>query len=633
MWGLFAATIGTAQPLIESMQSFAFLLGEYEVISMRPDGKGGWSEAGKGQASFYPILEGTFVRQEVTTKLGNASLTMNNTFGIDGRSGQMRLLALDREYSTMDVYHGTINDQSLVFSNLESDTPARTPDGTPISFRLSYQSISDSENQLTVELTTDEGKTWQPYARNRFLRKSKGSGNSYRIQFLPDRVRIEGSFQECAPVLAQFVGSCTEVAEGQQALIRNLRISVQGQEYTPTSTELGRWEVEELANDSRQSMDIRYEVLLDFDQYTWNSGEEEMAFSTERGWVFSMRSLFLWPLDKYDIEEPVHLSFDVPENQRVITPWNLDAPEAKQVVVPDFVEFLFNTFLVGNYATTLYELEGLSLHVAYLEATKKHELLFEEVLAQSISYYQNQIGTKTNESYLVIYSEGKRNDGGAFENSFSQTIYGSINKASQPIWGGLTAHELSHLWNGRDITFSGTQEEWLVEGVADYLSILALSNSGALPPEAILDKLENSIRKYLIAHYVLSPGVSLSEGGTNKGQHRMLLYGGGALVSLIMDMELRSGSEGNASFFALWQKLFQKRKEGSFTNQQVLNLATEDCSEIRTIFDQYVYGTERFPLEEICQNLGLQLDVFGYEDVQLTITTDQHGLRKSIFGF
>ena len=49
-------------------------------------------------------------------------------------------------------------------------------------------------------------------------------------------------------------------------------------------------------------------------------------------------------------------------------------------------------------------------------------------------------------------------------------------------------------------------------------------------------------------------------------------------------------------------------------------------------FSSYIEGVAFLPIEQITDLLGLQYDVFGYEDVNLSIAKNSH-LRKSILGF
>lgn len=147
-----------------------FLLGDFETRVLLPDGQGGWVAGGSGKARFYPILDGTFIREDLNLSFGKGTLTMSNSMGKDRRSDKLRMVAMDKEFSTMDVYYGKVEDTKVILDNIDSDLPFKTQDGKQISFRLTYSKISENENESFVEMTKDQGQTWLPYSKQRFIR-------------------------------------------------------------------------------------------------------------------------------------------------------------------------------------------------------------------------------------------------------------------------------------------------------------------------------------------------------------------------------------------------------------------------------------------------------------------------------
>lgn len=161
----------SAQTLTPGVAPYKFLLGEFHVKVFIPDGEGGWNAGGNGEARFVTTLDGTFIEENIATSMGNTTLTMKNTIGVDGRTKSLRMIAMDKEYSTMDVYHGKADTQTLIFNNLKSDRPFETQNGETLSFRLTYKKVTDQKNSLLVEFTKDKGSNWLPYARQEYLRK------------------------------------------------------------------------------------------------------------------------------------------------------------------------------------------------------------------------------------------------------------------------------------------------------------------------------------------------------------------------------------------------------------------------------------------------------------------------------
>ncbi|MEO1052432.1 MAG: hypothetical protein AAFX87_17505 [Bacteroidota bacterium] len=158
----------SAQKRIDEL---SFLLGDFDVTVLLPQASGEWVKGGGGQARFYPILDDTFIREDLNLNFGQGTLTMSNSIGRDGRMNQLRMIAMDKEFANIDIYKGEFSDGKIVFDNLTSDIPATTASGQPISFRITYSKISAKENQSLVEMTTDQGKSWRPYSKQVFTRK------------------------------------------------------------------------------------------------------------------------------------------------------------------------------------------------------------------------------------------------------------------------------------------------------------------------------------------------------------------------------------------------------------------------------------------------------------------------------
>ncbi len=153
------------------LSNYAYLLGEFEVKVYLPDGNEGWKDGGEGTASYSTILEGTFIQENFAITIGNGTLTMNNILGIDPRTKELRLIALDKEYGTMDIYEGKIDQDTFFVSNLHSDARFELSNGDKLAFQLTYSPLTESSHRLLIEFTKDDGKSWHPYAKQYYIRK------------------------------------------------------------------------------------------------------------------------------------------------------------------------------------------------------------------------------------------------------------------------------------------------------------------------------------------------------------------------------------------------------------------------------------------------------------------------------
>lgn len=139
--------------------------GHYTIEVFVPTQTKDWKKIGSGSAEFSHFFDKTYIREIVKTNMNGKEMNMDNTIGIDGRTGKFRLIACDKEWSTMDVYNGELENNKLIFDNLKSDIKTYGRNKKEISFRLTYTFLSKSKNELLVEITADKGKTWMPYVK------------------------------------------------------------------------------------------------------------------------------------------------------------------------------------------------------------------------------------------------------------------------------------------------------------------------------------------------------------------------------------------------------------------------------------------------------------------------------------
>lgn len=161
-------TVGTAasaQNLVERLQGLNYMVGEWKAITYNPTADGGWDDGHPGTSKITTILDGTFIQEEAFFNMGGGiKLTMVNTLGIDPRTKEFRMMALDKEFGTMDVYKGTMKGDSFSVTNLKSDARFETQTGA-LAFRLSVAKSDEGVFSLLVEATNDDGKSWKAYSK------------------------------------------------------------------------------------------------------------------------------------------------------------------------------------------------------------------------------------------------------------------------------------------------------------------------------------------------------------------------------------------------------------------------------------------------------------------------------------
>jgi hypothetical protein len=145
------------------------LIGNWEVIVEAQNQAGEWIKGETSTSTFSSLLDGTFIQEKVTYVAPDMTINMHIIFGLDGRTKEYRVFALDKEFGTMDVYTGQMKQNMLVVDNL-GDEGFLLPDGKKLNYRLTYVFKNKNSLELNVDYTADECSTWKPFQRIKYTR-------------------------------------------------------------------------------------------------------------------------------------------------------------------------------------------------------------------------------------------------------------------------------------------------------------------------------------------------------------------------------------------------------------------------------------------------------------------------------
>jgi predicted metalloprotease with PDZ domain len=206
-----------------------------------------------------------------------------------------------------------------------------------------------------------------------------------------------------------------------------------------------------------------------------------------------------------------------------------------------------------------------------------------------------------------------------------------------------TAHEFFHLWNVKRLRPVGlgpfdygkevyTRSLWFVEGVTTYYSYIALLRSGIWSEEEFLKRLASEIhtlrgdpgRRLMSAEsssfhawfYDRSPQMQ----ETNFVNSTISYYNKGALLGMLLDLEIRAQSDGQKSLDDVMRLMYRKFYESpatsyylrgrGYTEKDILDAVNQVAgTDFAQFFQQYVAGTAPLPYNEILAKAGLVLRI------------------------
>jgi predicted metalloprotease with PDZ domain len=175
-------------------------------------------------------------------------------------------------------------------------------------------------------------------------------------------------------------------------------------------------------------------------------------------------------------------------------------------------------------------------------------------------------------------------------------------------WIGKAIHfESADYWFAE----TGKQEYWFTEGFTDFYSIVVCTRLGFISEDEFLINLKRSWESYLSEQGKLS----IREAGKNKFANRELVYDGGSLIAMALDLQIRALTQNRNSLDDVIKQMYQEfgLTRNMFTVNDVIRVVSQIAGEdFEPFFSKYVTGTERLPLEEYLKNVGVDAQIeFG----------------------
>lgn len=389
----------------------------------------------------------------------------------------------------------------------------------------------------------------------------------------------------------------------------------------------GKWKVD--AKDGTELI-LTYKVIFDHSKYDWNpaGGIDSRPEVTNDAHFLVSKALFIYSPDT----KTSNVTFNLPNDWNIATNWK---PIAKSTYFVDsWINLINNSLVVGNFIKKTASSGKMDLILAIDNRLKDHVPLFKDVLHKQLNEFDRIFKGTPDKNYLITIREADEDDGESFHDSFNQVITTNRINERLIVWGNTMAHEMFHYWNGGNFLVGEPLSDlyWFSEGFTEYYASRSLVRTGVINSDTYLRKLERYFSRYFVTKKMwTAPQISLVEAGKEKGENWLLLYGGGATIAFILDIEIRHHTNNAKSLddVMLYLKINYGDKKIKITNDNILNavnvVSNKDFSEF---FNKYIYGTKEYlDISSTVSKAGLNLDSFSDE----MYLSKKKGLKDSIF--
>jgi predicted metalloprotease with PDZ domain len=367
--------------------------------------------------------------------------------------------------------------------------------------------------------------------------------------------------------------------------------------------------------------------------------------------------------------DPLTLTVDAPEDWRLISGFPESGSE-RTFQAPNY-DSLVDTPLEASAEIKLaqFQEQGKTIRVAVhaydKDDTDTAKLV--EGLKKIVHAEMAMMPAPDFERYTFIFHfapEISMGDGMEHLNSSQIIQRGSLSSSLEEALE-TAAHEFFHLWNVKRLRpaelgpFDYTREVytpslWFAEGVTTYVGYLSLLRSGLWTRERFLARLSDEIgaleqepgRTLMSAEsssfhawfYDRSPQMQ----ETNFANSTISYYNKGALLGMLLDLEMLSRTQGAKCLLDVLSALYHKFYETppatyygpgrGYTEQDILEALNEVAgSDFTPFFESYVRGTAPLPYGKALGMAGLTLGISVPEGspprIGITALPDDRGLR------
>lgn len=332
--------------------------------------------------------------------------------------------------------------------------------------------------------------------------------------------------------------------------------------------------------------------------------------------------------------QPIRVSTVSPQaDWQTVTPLPRVLEQANTFEAEDFDTLVDSPFEIGLHQLYEFEVQGLPHQLAiWGEGNAQAERLIPDI-KKIIEVEAQLFGGLPYERYVFLLHLAATG-GGGLEHKNACTLnyhrFGFRAKEQYDRFMQLVAHEFFHLWNVKRIrpkaleVFDYTCENytpslWFCEGTTSYYDLLIPLRAGIYDGKAFLTALSKQITRFMatpgrlvqpLSQSSFDAWIKLYRPDANSSNSQISYYLKGELVSLLLDLLIRSRQENSFSLDDVMRQMWQQfgRTEVGFTPEQLQGVIESVAGvNLDDFFARYIDGTDELPFDEYLAAFGLQL--------------------------
>jgi len=302
---------------------------------------------------------------------------------------------------------------------------------------------------------------------------------------------------------------------------------------------------------------------------------------------------------------------------------------------PDFDVLYDSPIEVGTQDVFEFTAAGVKHEVAMVGGGNYDKDRLKRDMAKVVEEETRIFGVNPNKRYVFIvhnYNSG----GGGLEHINSTVLgatrFGYSNENTYKGFLSLVAHEYFHLWNVKRLRpqalgpFDYDKENysanlWIAEGFTAYYDNLVVRRADFHTPEKYLDLVAGEInlvenqpgnRVQPVSEASFDAWIKQYRPNENSKNSGISYYNKGALVALVMDLEIINATKGEKSLDnvmkAMYDEYYTKKGRG-YTDAEFKSMAEKIAGKsFDKIYTDYVNGTKAIDYKQIFDYAGLSIE-------------------------
>ncbi|MDQ7014219.1 MAG: PDZ domain-containing protein [Planctomycetota bacterium] len=334
---------------------------------------------------------------------------------------------------------------------------------------------------------------------------------------------------------------------------------------------------------------------------------------------------------------PLRVRVEVPQGWQVATGLAPDPVEPNAWLAPDYDVLVDSPLEIGEHQLIGFSVDGTPHDIViWGQAEADAEKLaadFAAIVRAHRDIFEGVGGRLPYQRYVfMIHSQPGIGGGTEHLNSTIMHTRPSTftSDSSYERFLGLVSHEMFHTWNVKRLRPAGmtpynyqlenyTDLLWVAEGTTSYYDDVTLVRAGLIEPDSYLAQMSRTIsRERLRPGYAVQSladssydaWIKFNRSTPNDVNTTVSFYTKGALVSLMLDLEIRSRTDNAVSLDNVLRQLYLRYPldAGGFTTSDMLDML-ESLTEtsFEAFFGAYVSGTQPLDLDRAFAVAGLTL--------------------------